>query len=376
MWYVCTVHKTKSIQYKHTDFHTSDDVGASTRWRVWVGDLALIAVLTGALAAVPLSLGAGVASVVDWVWPAYEYLIPACGVVAGLFVALAVATGFGRRAEQLDDHVRLSLLAAVVVGALLIAMLSAAVVVATIFEPHRLPQAFVLVSVAWVTLLVSHVIFGVTSLRLRSANATERWERARERAATFGITSPLVVDRDARIRAEVLFWILPVTGWVGVGWLILWGSGIPWSSTYLIVAMLAYVHLLLLIAWRSGADVSVPPTTSIVFRAIAVPIALLTAATFGLSLVSRGLWLLGATYLAYTVALAVLALTRRAARGIPVMRTIQAGSTAASLRRARLQHEELAEQLRRKEEARRKARGNWWQRLRRRLALDAGGATC
>jgi hypothetical protein len=292
--------------------------------------------------------------------PAFDYFLPACGVVAAALVPLAVATRFGQDSHRLNDSIRTPLFVSVLVGALLVAGLTAALVAVAIIEPSRWSRVIMLLPLAWVLLLVSRVVFGATSLRERAEGAMKRLGEASTRAARYGIYEDQVVARHDRVRAELTYWLAPWLTWVIGAWAALTALGEPRSSVYLVVALVPYAPVLAQFAWRSSADVTRADPAIAVLRITMTVVSLFVSASFALVLATRASPWLGAAYGAFALVLIAVSCLRRGARRIPVMRVIQTGDTVAALRRARTEADALAQRLRQK-------RGTRMERIRRRI---------
>lgn len=142
------------------------------RWQWW-SDVVLVCNFLVLLVTPSLWLGVDLTLLASWYEPAFAYFLPVCGVVVAALVPLAIATDFGRGSRRFEDKTKQALLASVVLGVLIVAVLAAALIFVAAVHPSRWVDVAMLLPVAWMLFLVSRVVFGAASVRERAVDAAQ-----------------------------------------------------------------------------------------------------------------------------------------------------------------------------------------------------------
>lgn len=264
---------------------------------------------------------------------------PAVAVLVTVLLTLAAATGLGRHARRLPARTYQVVLMAVSVGAMLIAMMAAWVLPVAVVFPSQWASVVIIVIVAWIALLSTQVVLGVTSPTQRAEQARKAWRERKSRAAGYGIRRTDAVDIGTLRWARFALWLLPLLLWLLIVVAVVVSGGLggkAWLQVVYAGSLCGFGLLIATVGWWGTADRSGPPRALAVLRSVVVFVAVAISLIFAGTLIGTG------QYAALGVALGIVALlhaavllisTRR--QGLPGLRSLERGITVKALNRAK-----------------------------------------
>lgn len=265
--------------------------------------------------------------------PLFDSFFGAAAVVGALLVALAVATGFGRRRRELDDRQQTSVDVASGLSALVLLVSAAGGPISALAEPAIWPQVIIVIATTMALITAADLITAdpPASERLAARRVAASNALANAEAQGYETTAP---SPWRRIVAEVCFWLVPLGLWTATAWILVTPAiGTDWFSIVLPIPLVAATPWLMCsVVWRRSASLASPPVSRRTARSASLAVGLVFCALLTVAMVN----VVPMPYLAPAYAVfSVLFLSTLHApeiyRMFPSHRYLEQRSTAASL---------------------------------------------